>query len=278
MTLERFTADQIRTHEQELMVRVPADAPVGNVRLRSQLLLLGWSESLYWDVRKHLIQRGVLAPGHGKGGSVRRIPQAITQGLDAVAAPTIESVTEADNISQQYADEKDLYLPMSEAIRNGWAKDRALDSVIVEITAQQGARPAGKWTRPDITLASFQTFPYVPGRHFDVVTFEVKPHSQVNVSAVYEALGQLRAATRSYVLLHVPHFAKASLEVDIDETCREAKQQGIGVIIAEKPDSYDTWDEQVEAVRREPDPARLNDFLAQQVSLEFREHVIRWLK
>src|SRR5436309_5657911 len=83
---------------------------------------------------------------------------------------------------------------------------------------------------------------------------------------------------RDHFLLHVPHFAKASLEVDIDETCREAKQQGIGVIIAEKPDSYDTWDEQVEAVRREPDPARLNDFLAQQVSLEFREHVIRWLK
>ncbi len=29
----------------------------------------------------------------------------------------------------------------------------------------------------------------------------------------------------------------------------------------------------VEAVRREPDPARLNDFLAQQVSLEFREQI-----
>jgi hypothetical protein len=88
----------------------------------------------------------------------------------------------------------------------------------------------------------------------------------------------LRAATRSYVLLHVPQSVKSSLEPIIEETCNAAKQYGIGVIIAEKPDDYNTWDEQVEAVRGEPDPARLNDFLAQQVSLEFREQVMRWLK
>ena len=148
----------------------------------------------------------------------------------------------------------------------------------MEITAQQGSKPTGKWARPDITVASSRTFPYVPGRHFDVITFEVKPQDQVNVTAVYEALAHLRAATRSYVLLHVPHSAKSLLELVIAETCNEAKQHGIGVIIAEKPDDYGTWDEQVEAVRREPDPARLNDFLAQQVSLDFREQVIRWLK
>ena len=43
-------------------------------------------------------------------------------------------------------------------------------------------------------------------------------------------------------------------------------------------DDYDTWDEQMEPVRPEPDPARLNDFLAQQVSLEFREQVMKWTK
>ena len=41
------------------------------------------------------------------------------------------------------------------------------------VTRTQGQRANG--TRPDITVASFQTFPYVAGRHFDVTTFEVKP-------------------------------------------------------------------------------------------------------
>jgi BarA-like signal transduction histidine kinase len=113
----------------------------------------------------------------------------------------------------------------------------------VEVTAQQGSRlTGGKWTRPDITVASSRTFPYVPGRHFDVITFEVKPQDQVNVTAIYEALAHLRAATRSYVLLHVPHFAKASLELIIEETCNEGKQHGIGVIIVEKPGDYDDSD------------------------------------
>ena len=279
MNLDRYTAEEIGAHEQQLLARLPPDATVGNVTLRSQL---GWSKSHYWDIRNYLIDRGVLASGRGKGGSVRLIPQTVTGTMTAPSLPAVEATTaglsEADAICMKYPDEQHLYQPMSKAIENGWAKDHRLDSVIVAITAQQGSRPAGKWTRPDITVASFQTFPYVPGLHFDVSTFEVKPHDQVNVSAVYEALAHLRAGTRSYVLLHVPQFAKASVERDIEETCREAKQQGIGVIIAEKPDDYDTWDEQVEEVRRDPDPAKLNDFLAQQVSQEFREQVIRWLR
>lgn len=280
MALDRLTVDQIRVYEQQLLARVPADSPVGNVSLRSQLSYLGWGDNLYWEIRNHLMERGLLASGRGKGGSVRLVPQATTQaaGPHVPAVATTDTATEAGDSPEPYVAEKDLYAPMSDAIKNGWAKDRRLDSMIVAITAQQGSRPAGKWTRPDITVACFRTYPYLPGRHFDVITFEVKPSDQVNVSAVYEALAHLRAATRSYALLHVPRCLKVARESDIEETCREAKQNGIGVIVAENPSDYDTWDEQVEPVRREPDPARLNDFLAQQVSQEFREQVIRWLK
>jgi hypothetical protein len=116
----------------------------------------------------------------------------------------------------------------------------------------------------------------VPGSHFELITFEVKAQDQVNVTAVYEALAHRRAATRSYVLLHVPQSLKAALETIIEETCSEARKHGIGVIIAEQPGDYDTWEEEVEPERREPDPERLNEFLAQQVTLEFREKVMRW--
>jgi hypothetical protein len=168
---------------------------------------------------------------------------------------------------------------MAEVLRNRWAKEHRLDSLLVEITAAQGSRQTkGKWTRPDITAASYTTFPYVPGRHFDVITFEVKPANMLDITVVYEALGHRRASTRAYALLHVPEDQEDSLRTVTDDICAEAKRHGVGIVIAGTPDDYDTWEEAVEAVRHEPDPERLNEFLAVQMSQGFREQIIKWFK
>lgn len=168
---------------------------------------------------------------------------------------------------------------MAEVIKSRWAQDYRLDSVMVEVTAAQGARQTGgKWTRPDITVASYKTFSYIPGRHFDVITFEIKPTETLDVTVVYEALGHRRAATKAYALLHIPDNSRAELQALLDEISLEAKRFGIGIIIAAEPSNYDTWEEIVEAVRYEPDPERLNEFLAQQVSQGFREQIMKWFK
>ena len=83
---------------------------------------------------------------------------------------------------------------------------------------------------------------------------------------------------RSYALVHIPDDRRAELQAGLDEVCAEAKRFGVGVIVAVAPDDYDTWEELVEAVRHEPDPERLNDFLAQQVSQTFREQIVRWFR
>ena len=98
------------------------------------------------------------------------------------------------------------------------------------------------------------------------------------MTVVYEALAHRRAATRAYVLLHVPAARQTELQDVVDEICLEAKRVGIGVIVAEIPEDYQTWEELVEAVRHEPDPQRLNDFLAKQVSQGFREKIITWFR
>lgn len=55
-----------------------------------------------------------------------------------------------------------------------------------EITAKQGSRQTGgKWTRPDVIAVGYKTFPYLPGRYLEVVTFEIKPFQTTDVSAVY---------------------------------------------------------------------------------------------
>lgn len=273
MALESLSAEDIAALEEQLLNEVPATEAVGNVTLKAQLR---WNEKQYWAIRNRLIERGVLTTGRGKGGSVRRVPKSIP-----LAPPQPGPAPALSPIPSQPApqSERDLYVPMSNVIKTHWAQDYRLDDHIVEITAQQGARPTGgKWTRPDITLASYRTFAYVPGRHFELITFEVKPHDSLDVTVVYEALAHRRASMRSYALVHIPDARRAELQAVLDEVCAEAKRFGVGVIVAVAPDDYDTWEELVEAVRHEPDPERLNDFLAQQVSQTFREQIVRWFR
>lgn len=274
MAFEGLSEKQISDLEEQLLQRVPDLKPIGNVTLRGQLAVEGWKEDVYWDVRNRLIERGILAVGQGKGGSVRRVPVA-PQPVEIPQAPEQGGPIAAAAVPA----ERDLYAPMAEVIRSRWAQDYRLDSHIVEITAQQGARPTGgRWTRPDITVASYKTFAYVPGKHFDLITFEIKPHDTLDVTVIYEALAHRRAATRSYALIHIPDNKLDELKTVLGEVESEAKRFGVGLVVASKPDDYDTWEELVEAVRHEPDPERLNDFLAQQVSQGFREQVVRWFR
>ncbi len=264
MSLEGLSEQKIFELENQLLGAFQSSVTLGNVTLRSRLLAQGWSEDTYWPIRNRLIERGILETGRGRGGSVRKV---------AVEAPAPEK-TRASNQA-----ERDLYAPMAEVIRSRWGNAYRLDSLIVEITAQQGARQTGgRWTRPDITVASFKTFSYVPGKHFDLITFEIKPYDTLDVTVIYEALAHRRAATRAYALVYIPDDKLESMQVVLDEVTSEAKRFGVGLIVAADPSNYDNWEELVEAVRHEPDPERLNDFLAQQVSQVFRENIVRWFR
>lgn len=174
--------------------------------------------------------------------------------------------------------ERDLYAPMASVIEGNWARDYDLNEVIVEVTAQGGRRPDGKWSRPDITLASYKTYLYVPGRHYDIITFEIKPPDAIDITVVYEALAHRRSATKSYALLHVPSDQKQQFEPQLQTIAAEAERVGIGVIEAADPATYDTWEVLVEAVRHEPEPKRLNDFIATQLPKPFQDRFQSWFK
>lgn len=300
MALEGLSEDQIVEYERQLVSGIPPERPIGNKSLRTQLITSGngWTEDLFWGIRNRLIEQGRLETGRGKGGSIRLVPTrepepanagetfqaAATQSMQPT--PPAQEVTTAARVGEAPSQaalppisstERDLYGPMAEVIKTKWARDQRLDLLLVEVTAQQGARQTGgRWTRPDITVASYRSFPYIPGKIFDVITFEVKPYPSIDITVVYEALGHRRAATKSYALLYIPEDKIDEMQSTVDEICTEAKRLGVGVIVASVADDYDTWDEQVEAVRHEPDPEKLNEFIAQQVSQGFREQIVRW--
>jgi hypothetical protein len=250
--------------EQQLLDAIPKNKSIGNSALREHL---SWDETTYWSVRNKLIDEGLLEKGRGRGGSVRRIESA------AQSAP-------AALIPQR---ELQLYDKILKTIQTDWVRDYRSDAEIAEITAHQGRRETGgRWTRPDVTLATYSTYPYVPGKHFDVTTFEVKKHDALDITVVYEALSHRRAAHYSFVLAHIPEDAgpedSESLEVIVEDIVSEASEHGIGVVIFSDPNNYETWEVRVEATRNDPDPADLNDFLASQVSSNFKDQIQRWFR
>lgn len=250
---------------------VPADGTaIGNRALKQKL---NWSDKTYWDVRNGPVDRGELGLGRGKGGSVRR------NNVEIPATTSLANQSNAPPQQNEYDREVELYAPMSKVIRNTWAIDAGFDNVVVQETAQGGGKiTGGKWSRPDIAVATLSTYPYVPGKHFDVITFEIKTPEGIDITCVYKALAHLRSATQSYVLLHIPSEKQPDLDPLLFEVFAEAKRHGIGVITAEKPDDYETWDEVVDPVRAEPIPRRLNEFLAKQFSNKQREQIMKWFR
>ena len=148
----------------------------------------------------------------------------------------------------------------------------------IEVTAAQGRRrTGGRWTRPDLVSAAAWTYRYLPGKYMEVVTFEVKPFDAIDVSAVYEALAHLRSATHAYVIFHVPADQEETVAETVDETCHVARSHGVGLIVMGDPADFATWDEKEEARRCEPDPQRLDEFIAVQLSQDAHDRIARAL-
>ena len=63
----------------------------------------------------------------------------------------------------------------------------------------------------------------MPGKYFDLFSFEVKPNWSVNVTAVYEALAHRRAATHAYVWFHIPEEEAEEFSEALDAIASEGK-------------------------------------------------------
>jgi hypothetical protein len=233
----------------------------------------------YWAIRNRLVDQARVEIGRGRGGSVRSLVEVLAP---AGGQPQVEA-TPQDQERNAHAREEQLYEPLLRSLEREWALDKRYDSIIVEQTAKQGKRETGgKWTRPDIAVASMRVLPYYPGKIFDVTTFEVKPENAVDVTAVYEALAHRRAATRSYVWFHLPSATGETLDAQtqerLDPILAEAKRHGIGVWYGVDPGDFQSWEELVEATRNEPDPQRLNDFIAVQFSVGNKDRLLRLMR
>jgi hypothetical protein len=260
--------DRLEGDARALYAALPADGgTISNPALRDQLRWHGDENSeRYFLARDQLEDVGLIVRGRGRGGTIRRtrIPELEHPVADRDLEESPEDV--ADAVADALRREYDLYEPLRRVIAAEWARDRRQKPICVEVTAHQGRRATGIWARPDIVSVEVRAFAYVPGKYLEVTTFEVKPSDAITVQAVYEALAHRRAATRSYVLLDVPADRREASESAVAELCEVARAHGIGVVTAEDPANYETWEEREVAVRVEPDPEQLDAFIGRQLS------------
>lgn len=262
--------------ESALFNALPTDgSSVSNPSLRQYLK---WNRNRYFLARDGLVDKGLVLRGRGRGGVVRRSQPEPSADADQVAVVVQRGAPDAEMIEAAITNEPNLYEPMRKVIERDWAQEHRQDLLAVEITAFGGGRPDGIWTRPDITTVEVRTFEYVPGKHLDVNTFEIKSPSSVNVQAVYEALAHRRAATRSYVLFYIPPDKASVLKHDVERLLRQPACTASGLSPRANPCDYDTWEELEEAQRSAPDPEKLNDFISAQLSPATRSLISRRLR
>lgn len=237
----------------------------GNSSLRRAL---DWNEELYWAVQGRLIEEGSIVAGRGKGGSVRFTEsQAITS--------EILNELEADQALTPVTRERDLYPSLKKSIESKWINRFALDDVIVDETHSRGSKDTGgTFTRPDITIAGIRRYVYLPKR-LEIVTFEVKTSDSITIMGVLEAIAHREAAHRAYVIYATlrTNFEEA---IEAERIIELAQKYGVGIVLAEQPEAVESWEILIDAVRHEPDPARLDRFLNDLPSADMKKQLSKW--
>ncbi|MBY6414306.1 hypothetical protein HQ346_21650 [Rhodococcus sp. BP-252] len=255
-------ATQLTLDENELLLQLhKADPHKGNASLQKAM---GVSSTRYERAKGRLLELGLAKRGMGSGGSLLRI--------DAADSSEFEL---ADPVLPSRAREARLYEPLVETMQHHWGSESKQPlPLAVDNTAAQGQRrTGGRWSRPDIVLVQVKQFEYVPGTFLEVQTFEVKPFTQIDVLAVYEALAHRRVATHSSVALQVPAHLVDDLQESVEGVLKVAESHGVGVLSFARENDYTTWRVLSKPTRWEPDPESLNDFIDTQLPSATKDRI-----
>ncbi len=248
----------------------------GNQTLRHKL---NWDNTdkdraRYWETHGRALDKGLINKGKGKGGSVYLNAESDSEPSQSASLPIEHAPIAA---------ERDLYPGALSVIKDDWVQSANYDEYLVEKTAEKGkASTGGKWSRPDISVLAAKSFQYLPGRQFDIITFEIKPEGQTSVEGVFEALSHQQFASKSYVIFYMPRISDTGQFVEEqihgERIIGTARKHGIGIIIATQIDDWESWDELVPAERHTPDPEQANRFIATCFSDLTKEKIIKWHK
>ncbi len=242
-------------------LRLSTDGIIGNITLQRNLKI---SPDSFFEARNELIDEGKVTMGRGKGGATKLVD---TEPLNSDV-----EIIESDQHEAKL--EKDLYPDIKKVIAQDWVKDKRLDkNFVIEITANQGRkRTGGKWSRPDITIVALKSYQYQIGRSIEVITFEVKPKGyHKDKTGVFETASHSLFSHYSYLVVQLEDNTQ-----QVDELIDLCNEFGVGLITFLDPANWETWYEQVEPDRKNPDPDKIDQFINVQMDQTSKNSIIRW--
>jgi hypothetical protein len=252
--------------KQRLLDALPPDGTSRGNRALAQELK--WSPDLYLKIRDELVTESKVQVGRGRGGSVRLTKPAPITGIKKPKTKTQHTTKPTKGA------ERKLYPDFLKSLQT-WAEAQGWTDKLVQQTSDQGSKATGgKYTRPDFVVVGIKKYEYTPGVVRDVETFEVKPLG-APIDGVFEAAAHSRAATRSYLALHVAPDSPTEDQLARFEA--ECQRFGVGLITFTEPGAYEKWTFLVDPVRTEPDPELLEQFVRDQMIKKNQEIVRKWV-
>jgi hypothetical protein len=267
MFFEKEFYMEIQELDNNFINYLPKDgSAIGNMTLIAELRkkYKDLTDDDYWKVRNNLIDSGKISKAMGKGGSVYLLE----------ISPQENKKDEAKKARMK---ESELYDPFMKAIKEFWVKDNDIDDYLIANNANQSKKKTGgRWTRPDITLISMKNYQFVFGKIMEVITFEIKPEDNFGVESVFQTASQSVFAHKSFLCIHLT-TGKPETE-EFDRITRQCELFGVGLIVFENPNDWNTYETIVDPKRREPDPYEVNSFIKQQLPDKIKEELSKKLK
>ena len=92
---------------------------------------------------------------------------------------------------------------------------------------------------------------------------------------ILEAIAHRESAHRVYVR-YAASRAKFEAATDGDRIMEVAQKYGVGIVLTEKVDEVESWEILLDASRNEPDPTRLDRFLADLPGDNMKMQLAKW--
>ena len=135
----------------------------------------------------------------------------------------------------------------------------------------------GSWSRPDLAALCITKGKFVPFVKAELHTFEVKTSKGLDIPSVHEASAHGRFGHFAWLVFQsVDRTARTT--VLFDQVLASANMLGVGVITFRCPTNPDQWHVDAWPKRTTTDDLVADEFIAERVSKEKQERILRYLE
>jgi hypothetical protein len=160
--------------------------------------------------------------------------------------------------------ERDLEKPFERLLEVQLARELTQSAPELEIrNTARGGLTGGRWTKPDIVVASVNRYLSLAVPLLSLYGFELKTQTGFELSSIYQAAAQTRFLHFAYVV--VPHPEDQLWRSRLAQIRGHAEELGIGLIRLDDPSSAAGYEVVITGRRHHPHPQSVDHFIEERM-------------